>query len=178
LLHEGYERIARDDYLGELEQRPLEEIRSMRAECQAVEADLSYLRRLVQGRLDIATAELRRREAGSPASGSGDLVALLADALAEHPPAGGRRAHVGAMGPSTPDDTLTAELDALCDGSTLAGLPSLGQPELVELVASLGQLERDVSQRRGATFQRLDALSAEITRRYRTGEASVDSLLG
>ena len=80
-----------------------------------------------------------------------------------------------AMGPSTPDDSLTAELDRRCDGSRLADLGLLDDAEVAGLVADLTTLEREVSQRRSATFQRLDALSAEITRRYRTGEASVET---
>jgi hypothetical protein len=177
MQHQGYERIARDDYLDDLAARPLDEVRAMRAECQAVEADLSYLRRLVQGRLDIAVAEVRRRESGDPAPDPDALVASLAHTLAEHAPGTGRKAHAGAMGPATPDDSLTAELDDLCDGRRLAELPEMGPVRLLALVDDLTALERDVSTRRGATFQRLDALSAEITRRYRTGEASVDSLL-
>src|SRR2546428_12880909 len=39
-------------YLVDLEHRPIEEIRTLRAECQQLEVDQSYLRRLVQGRLD------------------------------------------------------------------------------------------------------------------------------
>ena len=38
-------------------------------------------------------------------------------------------------------------------------------------------LERQVSERRQALFTRIDALQAELTRRYKTGEASVESLL-
>ncbi len=34
-----------------------------------------------------------------------------------------------------------------------------------------------MSERRHAYFERIDALQAELTRRYRTGEASVDGLL-
>jgi len=177
MQHQGYERIMREGYLDDLAARPLEEVRAMRAECQAVEADLSYLRRLVQGRLDIAAAEVRRREAGEPAPDPDALVASLAHTLAEHAPAASRKVHTGALGPATPDDSLTAELDELCDGRRLAELPEMDLVPLLSLVEDLTALEREVSTRRAATFQRLDALSAEITRRYRTGEASVDSLL-
>ena len=34
-----------------------------------------------------------------------------------------------------------------------------------------------MSERRHAYFDRIDALQAELTRRYRTGEATVDGLL-
>ena len=41
----------------------------------------------------------------------------------------------------------------------------------------LSAYEADVSARRKALFEQIDALQAEITRRYKTGEASVESLL-
>ena len=41
----------------------------------------------------------------------------------------------------------------------------------------LTAFEQRVSGHRRELFERIDALQAEITRRYKTGEASVDSLL-
>ena len=49
--------------------------------------------------------------------------------------------------------------------------------ELAVLAERLGALERDVSARRRRVYVALDALSAELTRRYRDGEASIDGLL-
>src|SRR5690606_38165313 len=140
------------------------EVRAMRAECQAVEADLSYLRRLVQGRLDIVAAEVRRREAGLPPAEPADLVASLAESLSERTAGPSRGALPTGLAPATHDESLTAELDGLCDGARLADLVSMADGELADLRMALGALERDVSERRIATFQRLDALSAEITR--------------
>ena len=76
--HQGYQRIADDDYLGDLTVRPIEEVRAMRADCQAVEADLSYLRRLVQGRLDIVAGEARRRESGEAPATVAAIIASSA----------------------------------------------------------------------------------------------------
>jgi hypothetical protein len=42
---------------------------------------------------------------------------------------------------------------------------------------ALSALEVRVSGCRRDLFERIDALQAEITRRYKTGEATVDSLL-
>ena len=61
------DRLLAAEYLGDLPARPIEQIRSMRAECQSVEVGLSYLRRLAQGRLDIVAAELGRRRTGERA---------------------------------------------------------------------------------------------------------------
>jgi len=44
-------------------------------------------------------------------------------------------------------------------------------------VTALTDFETRVSVQRKQVFERLDALSAELVRRYRDGEASVDGLL-
>jgi hypothetical protein len=56
----------------------LAELRSRREEAEAEEADASFLRRLLQGRLDILRAELVRRSRG----GEQDVAGLLARLLA------------------------------------------------------------------------------------------------
>ena len=146
----------------------------MRAECQAIEDAVSLLRRLVQGHLDIVRFEQERRAAGQPA----DLAALVAGLprlLSERVVGGSTGRARGLAAPVDP--TLTDELDAICDATRLAHLPDLGTGELDQLVADLSALEEVVSARRHLVFGRLDGIAAELTRRYRTGAASVDALL-
>ena len=134
---------------------------------------MSFLRRLVQGHLDIVRFEQERRAAGQPA----DLAALVAGLprlLSDQ--LGDRTGRLpGWLAPSDP--AVTDELDAICDASRLAHLPELDEGELAELARDLSALEQEVSARRRFVFARLDALAAEVTRRYRTGAASVDALL-
>ena len=59
----------------------------------------------------------------------------------------------------------------------MADLPSLSDAELHGVAESLGAYERRVSDHRRSLFGCIDAIQAEITRRYRDGEASVDALL-
>jgi hypothetical protein len=172
---EAYHRIASDAFLGELARRPIGEIREMRASCQRVEDTLSYLRRLVQGRLDIVRAEHDRRVAGGAPSALADLVAMLPETLAQHVGGSTNRPPHDLLPPDDPN--VTADLDAVCDVDTLAQLPSLTGDELRGRLDALVELEQIVSGRRRVLFDRLDALSAELTRRYRSGEATVDALL-
>ena len=170
------DRMLSSDYLADLQARPIEEIREMRAECVEVETGLSYLRRMVQGPLDIVNRELVRREVG----GLGDRATLI-DELPGILADGPRPAGVGRLSrtlePTVVDAELSAELDGLLGGGVVAEVVSLDDATLVELQAGLEQFEQRVSDRRHAYFERIDALQAELTRRYRTGEASVDSLL-
>ncbi len=157
-----------------IEARPIEEIRAMRAEAQEVETGLSYLRRVLQGRLDIVHAELtRRREGGDPADLS-RLIEQLPAILADHLRAPGNGRLPSSFGPGKVDAELEAEVNEVVD--SLDDLAALSDDELVAGEARLTTLEQDVSTRRRALFDRIDALQEELTRRYRTGEASVESL--
>jgi hypothetical protein len=81
------------------------------------------------------------------------------------------------MAPGEIDEEMTDRLDEIVGHSDLETLPDLDIAELERIHDELEALEREVSDRRRALFDRIDRLQAEVTRRYRTGEASVESLL-
>jgi hypothetical protein len=170
-------RLLDPQYLGDLPSRSIDDVRSMRAECQAVETGLSYLRRLVQGRLDIVGLELERRATGGDPVDLPDLISRLPETLADRTRMPGFGRLPQAMDPEEIDDDLEDELDAIVHPSDLTGLSDLADATLRELADKLADLEHRVSAERQALFERIDALQAEITRRYKTGEATVDSLL-
>ncbi len=171
------DRVLADDYLGDLSARSLDEVRAMRDQCRTIENKVSFLRRLIQGRLDIVAADLRRRaEGGAP----GDLSALvdrLAEILSDRLVAPGPGRLPGSLSPPD-DEDLTAELDAVAGPGVLDSLETMSDEEVTALADRLQALERLVSDRRKGLFGRIDALEAELTRRYKTGEASVSSVLG
>jgi hypothetical protein len=173
-----YDRVVQPDYLGTLSSRPIDEIRAMRAECGQLEAQLSYARRLVQGRLDIVQAERMRRAAGLPPSDLAELVAAIPESLSpqvlSRSSASRNMAHRGQAAADHDDPVLEAELDAVFDGSQLASLPAASDAHVAAVAEKLADLERDVSQRRRAALDAFDALSAEMVRRFRTGEATID----
>jgi hypothetical protein len=65
----------------------------------------------------------------------------------------------------------------VCPPEKLVGLAGVSDDELTFVLDRFWTLEREVSGWRLLLFRRLDALSAELTRRYREGLADVDSLL-
>lgn len=164
-------------YLGDLRQRPMEELRTMRATCQEVETALSMLRRTVQGRLDIVRMELDRRAQGGEPGDLTDLIARLPEILSDRtrPSGVGRLPQLMAPGELPPE--LEAELDAIAGSGHLSDLPSRPDGDLQAMTGELEAFEQRVSAHRQALFERIDALQAEITRRYKDGEASVDALL-
>jgi hypothetical protein len=72
---------------------------------------------------------------------------------------------------------LEAELDGILGQGQSADLPGFEDDALRALAEQLEVFEQKVSGHRQALFDRIDALQAEITRRYKTGEATIDSLL-
>jgi hypothetical protein len=150
----------------------LPELRALRREAQREEADLSYVRRLLQGRIDILRAELARR---SP-SGQGSLVERLPEILTDAPARQRSSARHVTLGPPR-----TAEYDRLA-AAMLAevALSDPGARTDAELHDAMGRLvrhEQRVSRRRQRLQRTADDCSAEIARRYREGEAQVEDLL-
>lgn len=165
------DRVLAEDYLDGLASASLEEVRALRTEAEQEEVDLSYIRRMVQGRIDILRAELGRR-AGAP----GELVDRLASILAEdrRPPARGLGRH------STLEPTRAAEhrryVEQLVHDAELSDV-ARSEEELEQALETLVGEERKLSGKRREVQAVMDACSAEITRRYREGEADVSALL-
>lgn len=150
----------------------LDALRDLRQQLQREDDVVSYARRVAQARLDIVKSEHARRTAGPDA----DLNEQIGSVLKQHLNSGPGR-------PPRPtedlsDNTLVDELDAVCAQYHYGRLDTLDDAELSALSDAIDAFEARVSSDRRERFDRLDALSAELVRRYRDGEASVDSLLG
>ena len=169
--------ITAPGYLEGLEAWSLDVLRSHRHDATEVETGLSYLRRMIQGRLDIVLAERRRRQEGGATRDVTELIDQLPSILGDHVHAPGLGRLPTLMGPGDLDASLEAQLDAVMPASRLGSLSDLGDSELSSAADGLEQLEREVSTERRVVFEVLDRLQEEIVRRYRTGEASVDTLL-
>jgi hypothetical protein len=163
-------------YVDDIEELPMEELRSRRSECQELEVGLSYARRLAQGRLDIIGAELRRRTEGGEAIDVAALVEQLPEILSDRVRGPGLGRLPSLMVPGAEAD-FSSELDAVVNAGNLGALADRSDAEITGMLDGLHDYEQSVSARRRALHERLDALQAEITRRYRTGEASVETLL-
>ncbi|MEU1041569.1 AmfC protein [Streptomyces sp. NPDC005551] len=157
----------------------LPELRTLRRDAQRDEADLSYVRRLLQGRIDILRAELARR-GGLPApcglvavpSLMDRLPEILTDAPARHR-SSARHVTVG-----TPRGEEYRRLAAdMLSEVELSDLEARTDDELNDGMGRLVRYEQQVSRRRQRLQRTADDCSAEIARRYREGEAQVDDLL-
>jgi hypothetical protein len=151
----------------------LPELRALRRDAQRDEADLSYVRRLLQGRIDILRAELARRGGGAAPDGVMQrLPEILRDAPARQR-SSARHVTVG-----TPQGEayrrLAAEMLAEVE---LSDLTARTDEELGSGLVRLVRYEQQVSRQRQQLQRTADDCGAEIARRYREGEAQVDDLL-
>ena len=166
------DRVLAEDYLAGLAEAPLADVRSLRDEAEQEEVDLSYIRRMIQGRMDVVRAELNHREGHS-----GSVVDNLAQVLADEPrgTARGLGRHT-TVEPSRVDqhrryvEALVADVDLSDTGARTTD-------ELHHAMRKLSDEEQVLSAKRRQVQQVMDACQAEITRRYRDGEADVSALL-
>ncbi len=170
-------RILADGYMADVTALPLVDLRARRNECQHVETKLSYLRRLVQGRHDIATGEIERRRGGGSPEDVAELVERLPEILADriHAPGPGRLPST--LEPGEEEGRLFDELSAITDAASLDAPDHVTDGDLARAAEQLAALELEVSSLRRQMFDRIDTLQAELTRRYRDGETTVDDLL-
>ena len=153
-------------------QMSLEEIRSRRSLLQAQEDAVSFVRRLAQGRLDLARDEERRRASHDR---SVNVESELAEVFGqEH---GGGSARPPRETNIATDHPLVVELERLCESIGFGSLRQLDVDSLQAAIAQLASFESARSSERRALFDEIDALTAELVRRYKDGGANVDSLL-
>lgn len=176
-MHPELERVLGNVPDGDLSELSLDDVRSRRATAEVLEESVSYLRRVIQVRLDILGTELAHRRSGEARADTTELIGRLPDILAEHTRGpGGGQPPKEIRAPQV-DEALEAAIDEIVPTSRLAELAEIDDDALAQLVDRLENLEAEVSATRHSLHARIDALQAEIIRRYRTGEASVDSLL-
>ena len=173
--------VCDEAFLDDLAGRDMDELRALRSRCQALENSLSYVRRLIQGRLDIVGGEAQRRLQGGSGGNTPELIGLLPDILSE-----GSRQFDGPGGvrpPQSmePDPDVTSQLQARLDETVsaedLAAVTELDEAGLRDAVVALHDLEDEVSGTRRRIHGVIDTIQAEVTRRYRSGEATVEGLL-
>lgn len=169
--------ILDDGFLDDLEGRSVSDLRSLRASCQTVEGQLSYLRRLAQGRHDIVGGELARRLGGGDPDDVHGLVERLPEILADRVRGPGSGRLPANIEPQAPSGRLFDRLDAIAESASTDASTRLTDDELRTAEEELAVLERDVSALRQRMFDRIDALEEALTDRYASGQATVDDLL-
>lgn len=167
-----FERVTAPAYTEALGELSMTTIREMRAECQELENAASYVRRFAQARLDMIASS----------DGNPDLTAKLAagPGRSTDPSEPGTESFARPpqdLEPNSIADQLVAELDKVVAPSALRDPAAIAANEKSQMVSALSEFEQTISRRRSELHTIIDALQAEVVRRYRDGDEPLDSLL-
>jgi hypothetical protein len=176
------DRVLAPGFADDVTALDLAELRARRQLAEQEEVDLSYARRLLQGRLDLLRAEQAQRATARDGVDAGartddeivrDLAAVLSD--------DGPRADHGLGRHLTTDPSRVGEhrraAEQAVDDVAASDPSSLDAEGLAAAAAHLSELEHAVSENRHRVQAVMDVLTAEVARRYRDGEAHVEDVL-
>jgi hypothetical protein len=162
--------VLAPEFIQDLAEVDDEELLSRQSQAVQEEADLSYVRRLVQGRLDQLRAEVRQRgHAAGQRAGAGtrtdeELVAMLASALAEPRPPATRSGRYIDAEPSEPAGRRR-EIEKVAGDIELSDPSGLSDAALTSAVDRLAELEERASVLRRRVQQVADALEEAMSAR-------------
>lgn len=163
------DQVLDEDFLSDIDEIEMDELRRRRQMAVDVEKELSYYRRLLHGRMDLLRFERRRRTGEENRS----LIESLAEILSDpsrgdgHDP---RRTILDTDLPPMPE-TGRREVDAVLGDQVLTKLDSVDDDGLAAALDAVQAIEREISDKRHQVQQVADLLSAQIAERYRSGTA-------
>ncbi|MGH8951084.1 MAG: hypothetical protein ACRDX9_06650 [Acidimicrobiia bacterium] len=157
--------VLEPDYLDDIAEVDLDELRRRRESAEDVEAQISYYRRLLHGRMDLLNFELRRRSGQEERT----LLEALPEILATGMVLGNEPnlRHLETM-PPLPTSTGRRLIDRIMDDGILTQLPELTSEELSEAIDRVHEVEAELSAQRRQLHSVIDALQDEIISRYRS----------
>lgn len=168
------DRIFDPSYVDNLTTAPVEELRKKKAECEAQEAEVSYARRLIQGKLDILRHGVERVAGGDKLEVT-EMVEDLPGILSEG--VGGSASRLPRIIAPANADTQRREVERLASTADLTRLEELSPAELEEIVERLTEAERETSHRRRRIQGVMDSITGELIRRYREGQEDPTAIL-
>ena len=164
------DRVTDPVYIEGLEDRSEDDLKMMLTESSEAENEVSFERKLCQGRIDILKAELSRRDEGGDLS---DLVSRLPQILAGDEP----RSDSGALPSRAPDFSIPRNADIprrrveeIAGEQTLARLPQLPNAEIGSVIQALSEHELNLSLRRKALHEVIEVLQRENIRRKKNDD--------
>ncbi|MCX6419339.1 MAG: aerial mycelium formation protein [Actinobacteria bacterium] len=154
------DRVLDPEFVADLAGTDLRTLSAKRLDAEQEEVDLSYVRRLIQGRIDIATAEQQRRSSGSTESLVDQLASILSD---DNSSTTGSGRHLNAQ-PSRVDEHRRV-VERVVSDVRISDVATLNDEQLVNAIDLLRRHEEHVSKLRRRVQGVVDALAAEIGRR-------------
>src|SRR6266702_1137789 len=147
------DRIFDPAYVENLSALPVEELRKRKSECEALEAEVSYARRLIQGKLDILRHGAERMAGGDKLEVT-EMVEDLPGILSEG--VGGAASRLPRIIAPANAATQRREVERLGSTADLTRLEELTPAEIQSV---------------------MDQITGELVRRYREGREDPTALL-
>lgn len=157
--------VLEPEYLADLSEATLEDLRKRRSTTEDVETQISYYRRLIHGRMDLLNFEVRRRGGEEERTLLEALPEILASGMILGPEPNLK--HIETM-PPLPTSTGRRLIDKIMEDGVLTQLPELTDEDLAEALDRLEEVETELSTQRKQLHGVIDSLQGEIIARYRT----------
>lgn len=163
------DQVLDPDFLNDIDDIPLDELRGRRQMALDVENELSYYRRLLHGRMDLLKFEQRRRSGEESRSLIESLTEILVDPDREQSHEH-RRTILDTDLPQMPDNGRR-DIDAVLGDDVLAKLDSVDDDGIGTALDAVEAMEREISDKRQRVQRVADLLAAQIAERYRSGRS-------
>jgi hypothetical protein len=167
------DQVRSPGFMSDLESMPITELRAKRSMCDALDKEYAYYRRMLHGRMDLLSFELRRR--------SGEEERTLIEALPEilSGPHGAPNPGARLMGIELPPmpDVGRRELDKVMADDFVSHIGDYSDDELEDIRRRLADAEYALAEDRSVVYHSYDKLQTELARRYREGLADPYELI-
>jgi len=157
------DQVREPEFLADLAEISVKELRTRRDLADTVETELSYYRRLLHGRLDLLAFEQRRRRGEETRS----LIDALPEILTGRDKTGGAKGrHLSTELPYLPLKGKR-HLDRILGNDLMIRMSEMTEEELSEASNELTELETEISGLRQEVQVVLDRLQTAVIARYK-----------
>jgi hypothetical protein len=157
------DQIREPEFLADLSDISVKELRARRDLADTVETELSYYRRLLHGRMDLLAFEQRRRRGEETRS----LIDALPEILTGRDKTGGAKGrHLSTELPYLPVKGKR-HLDRILGNDLMIRMSEMTEEELSEAAIELTELEAEISGLRQEVQGVLDRLQTAVIARYK-----------
>ena len=157
------DQIREPEFIADLADLPLDELRSRHDQAELVETELSYYRRLLHGRMDLLAFEQRRRRGEETRS----LIDALPEILTGRDRTGtGKARHLSMELPYLPLKGKR-HLDRILGNDLMIRMSEMTEEELSEAATALTELEAEMSSLRQEVQVVFDKLHSAVIARYK-----------
>ncbi len=169
------DQVTDPAYVQDLDSLSMDELRDRRRVLDDLDTEFSFYRRMLHGRMDLLSFEMRRRSGEETRT----LIEALPQILADGIDGPSRNTIPRDLSLTLPElvGSGNRSIDRVLGDDFLTHLPSFDDGELEGIQTMLTEAEQQVSAQRRSIYNVHDRINEEIARRYRDGLADAADLL-